>query len=85
VTYACMSILTPAPRDHLTSMTDISAETRTTCYAFRVAIAAKLLGLPSGSTADDVLKAVIAGTGQATLRQAREIVNKALSVYEEHG
>jgi len=52
-------------------MTDINAETRTTCYAFRVAIAAKLLGLPEGSTADDVLKAVIAGTGQATLRQAR--------------
>ena len=69
----------------LHSMTDINAETRTTCYAFRVAIAAKLLGLPEGSTADDVLKAVIAGTGQATLRQAREIVSKAMDLYEEHG
>jgi hypothetical protein len=66
-------------------MTDINAETRTTCYAFRVAIAAKLLGLPETSSADDVLKAVIAGTGQATLRQAREIINKSLDLYEEHG
>ena len=65
-------------------MTDLAADTRTTCYAFRVVQAAKLLGLPDCSTADDVLKAVIAGTGQATLRQAREIVNKSLDLYEDH-
>lgn len=60
----------------------MSENTRTTCYAFRVAQAARILGMPDGSTADDVLKRIINGQEQATLAQARQLVNKALDLYE---
>ena len=60
----------------------MSDDIRTTCYYANVSKAARVLGMPDGSTADDVLKRIIAGQEQATLAQARQLVNKALDLYE---
>lgn len=58
---------------------------RTTCYTSRVLAAAKLMGLPDESSADDVLQAVIAGQSKIGLDQARQIMLKALAQYEDNG
>jgi len=63
-------------------VSDDYANTRTTCYQANVLKAARALCLPDGSTADDVLKRIIAGQEQATVAQARQCVNKWLDLYE---
>lgn len=62
----------------------VSDEIRTTCYAFRVKLAAQHLGLPENSTADDVLKAVIAQQKDITMEKVRQVVMAALD-REDHG
>lgn len=58
---------------------------RTCCYTHLVAQAAQILNLREGATADEVLRAVIAGQKQVTMAKVREIVMASLQRHEEHG